>query len=117
MLGYSACNGSCIAFAILCGINLGLAAIQKTRIRKAYDMDRKLTGGVSSDFVVAVCCCCCSVAQDEKEVRWREEEGRKVGSGAVEDGSKGTAAAVPVGERGYVPVGGMTFEPPPRRQS
>ncbi|MBE7182222.1 MAG: PLAC8 family protein [Terriglobus roseus] len=106
MLGYSTCNGSCVAFGVLCGVNAFLAAIQKTRVRKAYEMDRAQAGGVVDDLLKGACCCCCSVAQDEKEVRWREEEGRRAGGGAAAGrGSK----------EGYAPVGGMTFSPPPPR--
>ncbi|ETN45135.1 uncharacterized protein HMPREF1541_10012 [Cyphellophora europaea CBS 101466] len=109
MLGYTACNGSCVAFGLLCGINIVLAAIQKTRVRKAYELDRKLTGGVLEDLLKAACCCCCSVAQDEKEVQWREEEGRKAkGAKGAKGGRQPTVAD------GYVPVGGMAFSPPPR---
>lgn len=104
MLGYSACNGSCVAFGVLCGVNAVLAAIQKARVRKAYEMERGVSGGLGGDLVRGACCCCCSVAQDEKEVRWREEEGRRVG------GVKGR-----VSMEGYAPVGGMTFSPPPVR--
>ena len=72
MLGQPSLNGSCFAFAILCGCNLLLAAIQHTRVRKAYG----ITGGVGTDFVRACCCCCCTLAQDEKEAKYRETRAR-----------------------------------------
>ncbi|KAF7510320.1 hypothetical protein GJ744_006816 [Endocarpon pusillum] len=74
LLGYSAFSGSCAAFALLCGCNLILAAIQHSRVRKAYD----IPGDVGSDFVRACCCCCCTLSQDEKEVKFRENQVRKV---------------------------------------
>lgn len=94
MLGYTAVNGSCAAFALLCGINGILAAIQHTRIRKTYSMDSQ-AGNVVSDCLKGCCCCCCTVAQDEKEVKRRE------------DAAKGT-------EVPYQAPGGMEFAPPQR---
>ncbi len=70
LLGYSAFNGSCAAFALLCGCNLILAAIQHSRVRKAYD----IPGDIGTDVVRACCCCCCSLSQDEKEVKFRESQ-------------------------------------------
>lgn len=70
LLGYSAFNGSCATFALLCGCNLILAAIQHSRVRKAYD----IPGGVGTDLVRACCCCCCTLSQDEKEVKFRESQ-------------------------------------------
>jgi len=78
MLGYEVLNGSCAAFAVLCGCSGILAAIQHTRVRKAYD----IPGGVGSDCVRAVCCCCCTLAQDEKEIRFREGQASR-GAGPV----------------------------------
>jgi len=99
MLGYTAINGSCIAFAILCGVNGLLAAIHHTRIRKAYEMNPE-AGNVMGDCLKGICCCCCVVAQDEKEMKYREEEARRVeGHSSVNEG--------------YVPPGGMTFTAPP----
>ncbi|KAK5449823.1 hypothetical protein LTS15_008395 [Exophiala xenobiotica] len=100
MLGYTAVNGSCIAFAALCGVNGFLAAIQRSRIRKTYNMSTE-AGNVPGDCVKGLCCCCCVVAQDEKEVRFREEQGRK----PVASGNS---------QQGYVAPTGMTFNPPPR---
>jgi Cys-rich protein (TIGR01571 family) len=94
MLGYTAVNGSCAAFALLCGINGILAAIQHTRIRKAYSMDSQ-AGNVISDCLKGCCCCCCTVAQDEKEVKRRE----------------GAAKGIEVQ---YRAPGGMVFAAPPR---
>jgi Cys-rich protein (TIGR01571 family) len=68
MLGYEMLNGSCMSFAVLCGCNFILAAIQHTRVRKNYG----IPGSVGSDCVRAVCCCCCTLAQDEKEIKYRE---------------------------------------------
>lgn len=75
MLGYSSINGSCLAWSVLCGVNILLTAIQHTRIRKAYEMDSQ-AGNVASDCVKSVCCCCCVLAQDEKEMKLREELSR-----------------------------------------
>lgn len=100
MLGYTAVNGSCIAFAVLCGFNGILAAIQHTRVRKAFNMHAE-AGNVAGDCVKGMCCCCCVVAQDEKEVKFREEQGRKPLGSATRN-------------QGYVPPVGMTFNPPPR---
>ncbi|KAK7906009.1 hypothetical protein LTR67_000734 [Exophiala xenobiotica] len=100
MLGYTAVNGSCIAFATLCGVNGFLAAIQRSRIRKTYNMSTE-AGNVPGDCVKGLCCCCCVVSQDEKEVRFREEQGRK----PVASGNS---------QQGYVPPTSMTFNPPPR---
>ncbi|KAH0848642.1 hypothetical protein AYO21_02846 [Fonsecaea monophora] len=100
MLGYTALNGSCIAFGLLCGVNGILAAIQHTRVRKTYTMSNE-AGNVAGDCVKGICCCCCVVAQDEKEVKFREEQVRKpTGSGARTEG--------------YVPPTTMTFNPPPQ---
>ncbi len=100
MLGYTAVNGSCVAFAVLCGFNGVLAAIQHTRVRKAYNMNPE-AGNVAGDCLKGLCCCCCTVAQDEKEVRLREEQGRKPQASGVSN-------------QGYLSPGGMTFGPPPR---
>jgi Cys-rich protein (TIGR01571 family) len=77
MLGYSMFNGSCAAYAVLCGCNLILAAIQHSRLRKTYD----IPGGVGTDFANACCCCCCTLSQDEKEIKFRETRARRT-SGA-----------------------------------
>lgn len=95
MLGYTSINGSCIAFGVLCGINGFLAAIQHTRVRKAYNMNSE-AGNVAGDCLTGLCCCCCVVAQDEKEVKFREEQARKPA------GSK---------KEGYVPPTAMAFSP------
>ncbi|OAP62722.1 hypothetical protein AYL99_01949 [Fonsecaea erecta] len=100
MLGYTAVNGSCVAFGLLCGVNGILAAIQHTRVRKTYNMNKD-SGNVAGDCLKGICCCCCVVAQDEKEVRFREEQARKpAGSGAKREG--------------YVAPTTMTFNPPPQ---
>lgn len=95
MLGYTSINGSCIAFGVLCGINGFLAAIQHTRVRKAYNMNSE-AGNVAGDCLTGLCCCCCVVAQDEKEVRFREEQARKAGG---------------LKQEGYVPPTAMAFSP------
>jgi len=95
LLGYTAVNGSCIAFGVLCGINGFLAAIQHTRVRKAYNMNSE-AGNVAGDCLTGLCCCCCTVAQDEKEVKYREEQARKPA------GSK---------KEGYVTPTTMSFTP------
>jgi len=99
MLGYTAVNGSCIAFGILCGINGFLSAIQRTRLRKSYEMSPE-SGNMTGDCLKGLCCCCCVVAQNEKEVSCREQEARKAGENPKIEG--------------YVPPGGMTFAAPPR---
>jgi Cys-rich protein (TIGR01571 family) len=73
LLGYSIFNGSCAAFALFCGCNFILAAIQHSRVRKAYG----IPGGVGTDFVRACCCCCCTLSQDEKEIKFRENQARR----------------------------------------
>jgi Cys-rich protein (TIGR01571 family) len=78
LLGYSSFNGSCAAYAILCGCNLVLAAIQHSRVRKTYG----IPGGVGTDFVRACCCCCCTLSQDEKEVKFRESQARNASTSA-----------------------------------
>ena len=100
MLGYTAVNGACIAFGVLCGINGILAAIQHTRVRKGYNMSTE-SGNVAGDCLKGMCCCCCVVAQDEKEVKFREEQSRKPAGSAAK-------------REGYVPPTSMTFSPPPR---
>ena len=99
LLGYESCNGSCGMFAVACGIQGKmrrphlpspplawnppcarartntwrtpgiLAAIHRTRIRRFYKID----GTFGTDCLKSVCCCCCVVAQNEREVRDREE--------------------------------------------
>ena len=96
MLGYETCNGSCALFAVGCGIQWLLATIQRTRIRKMYDIE----GSVGSDCVKGLCLCCCVVAQDEREVMEREKLIRQHAGPAV---------------GAYVSPGGvMTYAPPPR---
>lgn len=72
MLGYSTVNGSCVAWSLLCGANIFLTAIQRTRIRKTYEMDAT-AGNVATDCLTSLCCCCCIIAQNEKEMKVREE--------------------------------------------
>lgn len=79
LLGYTAINGSCMAFTIFCGISSILSTIQHTRIRKTYQMQKE-SGNVFSDCLTGLCCCCCLVAQAEKEVKFREESCRKSGA-------------------------------------
>ena len=96
MLGYETLNGSCAVFAVLCGCNWILAAIQHSRVRKMYG----IPGSVGSDCVRALCCCCCTLSQDEKEIKYREESARK-----------DTAPAMSVK---YASPGGMKFAAPPK---
>lgn len=91
MLGFSIFNGSCAAFAVLCGCNLILAAIQRARVRQAYD----ISGGVGSDLARACCCCCCTLSQDEKEIKFRESNTRRPSMLSME----------------YVSPDGMNFSP------
>ncbi|KAI9876253.1 MAG: hypothetical protein M1830_006926 [Pleopsidium flavum] len=99
LLGYSACNGPCGLMAIACGFQWVLAAIQHTRIRKAFS----LQGTIASDCITSICCCCCVLMQNEREVRDREELLRRHAGPAA---GAGTAA--------YVAPGTMTYAPPPR---
>ncbi|KAI9714124.1 MAG: hypothetical protein M1828_001214 [Chrysothrix sp. TS-e1954] len=71
LLGWSACDGPCLGFALLCGCQGVLATILRTRVRRTYGIH----GGVMDDAVVGCCCCCCTVVQGEREVRAREDEG------------------------------------------
>lgn len=96
MLGYSMFNGSCAAFAVLCGCNLILAAIQHSRLRRTYD----IPGGVGTDFVRACCCCCCTLSQDEKEIKYRENQARR--------------SSVSPGAMQYLSPVGMDFSAPPK---
>lgn len=98
MLGYSAINGHCVIWSVVCGFNALLTAIQHTRIRKKYEMQEG-SGNVVGDCVKSMCCCCCIIAQDEREVKLREEG--KIG------GSQGTV------EKGYTSPGAMVFSAPP----
>jgi hypothetical protein len=96
MLGYETLNGSCAIFAVLCGCNFILAAIQHTRVRKNYG----IPGSVRSDCVRGLCCCCCTLAQDEKEIKYRESHRSGfVGSGVISQ---------------YAPPGGMNYALPPK---
>ena len=95
MLGYSSINGSCLAWTMLPGVNILLTAIQRTRVRKTYEMD-PAAGNVANDCVKSLCCCCCVLAQDEKEMKAREE------------------GKVSPGMEGYKSPGEMTFAAPPR---
>ena len=86
MLGYHSVNGSCAAFGLLfCGCNFILAAIQRTRIRRAYNMSNE-AGNVGTDCAQALCCCCCTLAQDEKEMKAREGGTKKDGDGVRPQG-------------------------------
>ncbi|KAL9101718.1 MAG: hypothetical protein Q9163_003061 [Psora crenata] len=72
-----------------------LAAIHRTRIRKAY----KIQGSFCDDYLSSLCCCCCVVAQNEREVKEREESFRR--------------HAGPVTGAFVSPTGGMVYAPPP----
>ena len=96
LLGYESCNSACALISVACGFQWVLASIQRTRIRKTYEIE----GGIGEDCIAAICCCCCVLAQDEREMRDREDEERKRFSPA------GTAA--------YASPGGMAYAPPPR---
>lgn len=121
MLGHETCNGSCTAFALLCGFQckfdpsyrfifeekactnilmIGLwATIQHTRTRKAYGIQ----GDIASDCVRATCCTCCTLIQDEKEIQKREEQRNQA---ALE---RGATLLSP-----YMAPGPMTYPPPPK---
>ena len=78
MLSFSACNGVCVAMALLgpCGGCCLFPLVNRVRARRAYG----LQGGLVGDVVRACACCgcgCCAVAvQCEREVRGREERRR-----------------------------------------
>lgn len=97
MLGYETLNGSCAVYAVLCGCNWILAAIQHTRIRKTYE----IPGSIGSDCVRALCCSCCTLSQDEKEMKHRENHVRQ-NSGP---GTSGPQYATPAG---------MSYPAPPK---
>ena len=67
--------------------------IQRGRVRRLY----KIQGSVGDDCVKGCCCCCCVLAQDEDEVRIREEKIRRN-----------------AGPASYVSPVGMSYPPPPR---
>jgi Cys-rich protein (TIGR01571 family) len=96
MLGYETLNGSCAVFAVLCGCNWILAAIQHTRVRKNYE----IPGSVGSDCVRGLCCSCCTLAQDEKEIKYRE-------------GHKSGFARTAMNNQ-YTTPGVMSYAPPPK---
>ncbi|KAL9128157.1 MAG: hypothetical protein Q9217_003100 [Psora testacea] len=77
------------------GPNVGLlAAIHRARVRKLYKID----GTLGTDCVKSLCCCCCVVAQNEREVKDREELiSRHAG---------------PVSGAYVAPTGGMSYAPP-----
>lgn len=78
MLGFSAVNKSCVAWSLLCGVNILLTSIQRTRVRKAYEMEEG-AGSVIGDCMRSCVCCCCVIAQDEKETKAREKGGSTEG--------------------------------------
>ncbi|KAI9795709.1 MAG: hypothetical protein M1833_006878 [Piccolia ochrophora] len=92
LLGYSACNGACGLMCAVgsCGLAGLLTLLQRTRVRKSYD----LPGAFGGDCLRAVCCTHCSLIQAEREVRAREEER--------------TRHAGPSGGGGYAPANGGT---------
>jgi Cys-rich protein (TIGR01571 family) len=96
MLGYETLNGSCAVFAVLCGCNFILAAIQHTRVRKSYG----ILGSVGTDCVRGLCCSCCTLAQDEKEIKFREGNKTRFVGRAMNNQ--------------YAPPGGMNYAPPPK---
>lgn len=120
LLGYEACNGSCMAMAMLCGCQcelvpslklyskllifyvLGLlATVQHTRTRKSYG----IRGDICSDCVRATCCTCCTLIQDEKEIQKREGEHLKAAR------ASSAAFSAP-----YMTPGPMSYPPPPTRE-
>ncbi|OJJ80343.1 DUF614 domain protein [Aspergillus glaucus CBS 516.65] len=99
LLGYSACNGSCTAMALLCGCQWLLATIQHKRTRKAYS----IRGDIGSDCVRATCCTCCTLIQDETEIKKREEDRTKIAA------AQGATLMSP-----YTAPAPMSYPPPPR---
>ncbi|KAJ5152221.1 hypothetical protein N7492_010516 [Penicillium capsulatum] len=99
MLGHDTCNGSCTAFALLCGFQWLWATIQHTRTRKAYGIE----GDIASDCVRATCCTCCTLIQDEKEIQKREEQRSRA---ALE---RGATLLSP-----YTAPGPLAYPPPPK---
>lgn len=96
MLGYETLNGSCAVFALLCGCNFILAAIQHTRVRKSY----QIPGSIGNDCVRGLCCSCCTLAQDEKEMKYRE-------------GNRNGFRRLTVDNQ-YTTPGSMNYGPPPK---
>jgi len=72
-----------------------LAIIQRQRVRRSYH----LSGDLGSDCLKSFCCYCCVVAQNEREVRDREDSIRR---------NAGPASAA------YIAPGTMIYAPPPR---
>ena len=98
LLAYEKCNGSCGIWALACGVQGILTAIHRTRVRKLY----KIEGSVGADCMKSCCCCCCVLAQNEREVRGREEAIRKhagpvtgAGVGAYRSPTEGMQYAAP----------------------
>ena len=96
MLDYKAVNGSCALMAFTFCFSGVYASIQRTRVRRLYDIN----GGITDDCAKCFCCCCV-LMQDEREVKGREERARRFAgpsSGAYVMGRQGT----------------MSYAPPPR---
>lgn len=117
LLGYTTCNGACGLMAVACGLQCQwiaclcliclltdrdtgvLAAIERTRIRKAFSLE----GSIGSDCLTSLCCCCCVLMQNEREVRDREESIRRYAGPARGPGTEA-----------YLVPGTMVYAPPPR---
>ena len=104
LLGYSPCNGECWIFALACGFQGILAAVQRRGVRKVYGIE----GDLGGDLLRGCCCSCCVLAADEREMRVREEGARGKSLESGKDGGYGGF----VGGMG----GGMAYAPPPRRE-
>ncbi|KAF2008146.1 PLAC8-domain-containing protein [Amniculicola lignicola CBS 123094] len=76
MQGYSACNGSCLAFTGLacCGLSFILPMIQRGDMRARYH----LQGNGCKDCLCACCCSPCDLTQQDKESQYHEERARLV---------------------------------------
>ena len=94
LLGYKTFNGSCMLMGLGFCFSGVLASIQRTRIRKLYNIH----GGITDDCMKCFCCCCLLV-QNEREMSTREERLRRYA------GPSSSA---------YVSPGQMTYAPPPR---
>ncbi|KAI9713111.1 MAG: hypothetical protein M1820_001096 [Bogoriella megaspora] len=94
MLGHSNCNGHCVLWMVVCGLQ-GLPTLaHRLRVRHAY----KIPGSLPMDALESCCCTCCVLVQSELEVKGREERARRLA---------GPAGGYAVNERmNYLPGGG-----------
>ncbi|OAL45639.1 PLAC8-domain-containing protein [Pyrenochaeta sp. DS3sAY3a] len=74
MVNYSTFNGDCLAFTgVSClGVPFILSMISRGDMRAKYH----LSGSTAKDCLCAFCCLHCDIAQQDKEVTYREAERR-----------------------------------------